>query len=413
MSTQPLDVSQTLKFNNVGTVVKAEIHGDKIVAPFKLSGVAWLINNDQLTSLVSLYPLDYSGAPDTAPVEKTFSAIERRVGDMLDHAFEIPDRESTSWVAVRKDLLASVMNSGVSQAKACVTVTAESPKQTVSDKIKLPNGLGISCVSSRDCTPNRQCSFDASHDTRDCSTCLVPSPRICTWTPWGTKCVGGGGCVTKGNDPICETAKAAQNLVYIADANLRKADCDRLRETERATCDIEKVGERTLCETKKLRLTSIAATGNFANVDTETQFKTNGLKVCLRDFTLSSNFDKVQFALDVSGEASADIGVKFTPLDIVGHLTCLFPWNKSQTFKASLRDSRLLISSDITLVTEGEEARADFAIAALPVKARLQPSPTEYLLNNPEMILSCPIASGIQPLTLGLAPFVKRVARRN
>lgn len=213
----------------------------------------------------------------------------------------------------------------------------------------------------------------------------------------------------EGNLPVCEAQKLLRNTAYNVAENLRKADCDRLRETERATCDIEKIGEKGLCEMKKGVLNAIAATGNFANVDTDTQFKTNGLRVCLRDFTLAPDLDKVQFALDVSGEANADIDVKFTPLDIVGHLTCQFPWKKSQSFKASLRDSRLGISSSIAIVTESGKTRADFAVDALLVKAQLQPTPAEYLLNSPEMLLSCPITRGIAPLAVALAPFVKEL----
>ncbi|MFT3802526.1 MAG: hypothetical protein QM766_15065 [Burkholderiaceae bacterium] len=317
--------------------------------------------------------------------------------------FEVPTPEGT-WVAVKRDVVALTMNRVTSQAQLCVKASVSVPNQHTSTKIKLPNGLGINCSSDRVCKSDRQCSFNANRDTRDCSACLLRAPRVCAFGG----CVGGQ-CTLRGNDPFCEAAKAAQNVIYDADANLRKADCDRLRETENATCEVEKAGEKLLCEAKKEALNRLAATGNFANLDVDSRFATDNLQVCLRDFNMSLALDRVQFALEVQGEAKADVDVKFVPLDIVGHLTCQFPWSQSKNFTASLRESRVGIASNIQLATDNGDARANFAVDNIDVKAKLNPGPTEFLLSSPELLLKCPVLAGIAPTVVALTPFVPQL----
>jgi hypothetical protein len=133
----------------------------------------------------------------------------------------------------------------------------------------------------------------------------------------------GGQCIQRWNEPTCEAAKAAQNRIYLADANWRKADCDRLAAQEKAACEIEKTGTKALCETKKGALNALARTGKFAKLGTDVSVQTTNMHICIKDFNLSTGLDHLQFALDVQGSAEAAVDVTFIPLDIVGHLTCV------------------------------------------------------------------------------------------
>ena len=407
LSQTSLDLRQSFHLAGPSGTASIEVQADPITVPFKLTGLAMMVTDDQLSGLVQLSPLASMPGP-LAPLEATFDAIRKRMRDLTAHAFEVPDADTTNWIAVRRDLVAAAMNSVTAQANACVTAAVDVPTQHTSNTVKLPNGAGIDCTPNLACNV-RTCSFELSHDEQNCHGCLVASPRVCVPTPWGQKCIGGGGCVTEGNLPWCEAAKAAQNAIYLADANQRKAACDAGAVADRAVCETEKTGIKALCEAGKGALNAIAHTGNFANIDTDTHLRTGGMKICLRDFNMSTDLDKVQFALDVTGQAQADINVKFTPLDIMGHLTCQFPWSKAQTFDASLRQSRLGIASDLRLVMDGDKAKVNFATVELPIQAHLSPSPMEYLVNSPAMILSCPIMRGIAPLVVVMTPFIKEL----
>ena len=110
----------------------------------------------------------------------------------------------------------------------------------------------------RDCRPNVDCQLSTPKcspvapqiDSRDCNVCLV---RL----PFNSQ------CAARGNDPVCEASKAAQNAIYNADANLRRADCQRLEAQSKMACEATKEQQRQLCETAKSS-EDRAARGNLA-----------------------------------------------------------------------------------------------------------------------------------------------------
>ncbi|MCC6133543.1 MAG: hypothetical protein IT186_26725 [Acidobacteria bacterium] len=87
----------------------------------------------------------------------------------------------------------------------------------------------------RDCslkTDNTDCSLQ--EDRRDCGRCILYRPG---WP------LGDGGCAQMGNDPVCEAAKAAQNVVYAAN----KAACEATKAARNAGYKAEHDG----CEAAK------------------------------------------------------------------------------------------------------------------------------------------------------------------
>lgn len=393
MANKPVDFNRTFEIRSGGTQATVVTSTSPITVPFRLDSLAWLVTDNHVSALVQLVPADAPATPPTAQVGRTYAEVKDRFESHLKDSLAVPDHDKT-WVAIRKDVVAVAMNSVVRQAGLCVTATVEVPNQHSESQIKLPDGMGIDCTPTKACN-QRECKFEANHDTRDCSACILPRP-------WG-------GCAQRGNDPFCEAAKAAQNLAYNTDANLRKADCDRLAAQEKLACEAEKTSTKLLCEAKKEALNALARTGKFANLDIDASLKTNNMKVCLKDFTLSTTLDRLQFALDVQGSADAKVNVKFVPLDIVGHLACVMDWSKEQTFTASLRDARIGITSDVRLVTDSTGARAEARFDKIAIKAKLDPGPTEFLLKSPELILKCPVLAAVAPTVIALTPFVPQL----
>lgn len=403
-------LDRTFKINSPDASATVQLKGEPVSVPARIAGIAWLVTEKQLISLVQLLPLDGTSLKPSVQIGPTYREIQDQVESLIENLFAIPDADRRTWVAIRKDLVASTLNSLVAQANACIVITGESYKEKTSSKIELPNGGQISCDSDRDCRSNRGCDFIASEDHRDCSTCILPRPRICSprVCAFGG-CVGGGcsggGCAQMGRDPVCALAQGVQNDIYRADAAAKKLDCERLKATEKLTCEGEKAGEKALCEVGKEALNRLAATGKFANLDVESSMKARHVQVCLRNFSISPAIDNVRFSLEVTGTAGADVDLKFVPLDIVGHLTCQFPWTESKHIEAALRES-VAISSKIRVVENKDKAQANFAINEMVIKARLSPSPTEFLLSITNMTLSCAGLSLVKPLVVVLTPFI-------
>lgn len=413
LASQPLNFDQDVKVSGGAGELRPVVAIQPVIIKLKLDGIAWLISKNQITAIAQITAADFSAPQLDKPIDATFPSIQYQISRIVSDEFGIPHAGEATWVGIRKELVATTLNNAVKQANMCATVKGAS-HQKVSTKVPMPSGQEINCTSDRSCESNRVCSFSVSKDERDCGRCLLSRPVICTprVCAFGG-CVGGdctgGGCAQHGNDPLCETAKAAQNAIYVTDANLRKADCDRLRATETAGCQAEVAGQRALCETGKATLQQIAKSGNFANIDVDTQLSGDSLKACVSDFSFNSSLSRVALGLTVTGDVNADVKVDFTPLDIVGHLTCAVPWSESRSFTASLRDGRLPFDVALKINSVEDGYQLSFETEPITIKTKISPGPTEWLLTSPRLLLSCQGLNLLAPMAVSLTPFVKEL----
>lgn len=409
---RPIDITQSFHIESAGTKLSANVTGNPVGAPVKFIAIAWLVDEDRLTTVVQFAPLDWAPRKTNPTVESSFSAIKGQIKGMVHDAFGASDIKE-SWVGVRKELIATSLNSVVAQASACVQTSGHTHQKGES-KIPMPSPDSVNCDSDRDCRSKRECRFEANHDTRDCDTCLLSRPVICApkVCAFGG-CVGGGctggGCIQRGNEPTCEIAKAAQNAVYTADANLRKADCDRLREMETLSCQAEVAGAKLLCETGKETLKVLKHTGNFANLDVEADVQARDVKVCMKDLSLSPGLDRVALKLGVKGRADVDVGLKFTPLDIIGHLTCQWPWTDNKQFSADVPQQDVSFDAAMAIHTDGDKPTLRFSLEETEAKVNISPGPTEYLLTSVNLTLSCAGLNFVKPMIVDATPFVPQL----
>lgn len=405
--------SDVLRISEGSKDVTVTIDAKPPGSPGHVGAIAWLITDDVLATVVEVIPPGITVPPAAGKeIDHTFRAIKGQILGLLEGSFGVEDLDvAPNWVAIRKDLIAVTANTLVNQAAACVSASGTAHQKTEA-KVPMPSANDVDCTQ-RSCSSSRECTFEASKDTRDCETCLISRPVLCAPRLCGFGgCVGGGctggGCAQRGNDPICEAAKAAQNLAYNLDANARQADCDRLKNQEILACQGEALVEKSLCDAGRETLRVIKqASGNFANVDVTTDVTTSDLKVCLTALNLSPGLDRVALQLHGSGSASAKVDVDFTPLDIVGHLVCHFPWSDVETFTAQLRDPAISFAADIAVRSEPGQAVLDFSVQETTVKLGISPSPTEYLVLKPSMMsISCSGLNFIKPLVVMLTPFI-------
>jgi hypothetical protein len=415
------DPSGPLKLDlNGAPDLKLSLAAHTIKSPFGLGGASWLIDGDKVIAIVLLAPLDNLPA-QPARVQGSFEEVKTAFKRSLQGGLGIVDPPSGVWVALGKGMIAQGLNSAFSQAQPCLDGSGAIPTQTFSAKIPTPDGSDIACTPTRDCTPNRECTpsgdctstraCDLHVDTRDCSTCLLPN-------------VFTGGCSQRGNNPVCEAAKAAQNAGYgtakatcetqkttekatcEAQKSAAKLDCERLKSQEKLQCEAEKTGQRLACETEKGVIVALHRTGNIGNVDGNVA-GTGSLKLCFRDVQFSSELDKLTLRVEASGSAALDTHFKFVPLDVGGHILCPFEWTADKRINTSIPLQSVGASISLARKSASGSLTYEGTLEELPVKLHFQPSPLSLVLQNINFYLACPATAGlINGLTLGLGPFI-------
>lgn len=386
-------ISDKLQNNKFGDGVSVTVSDEEISLDYALSNTTFAFHKDKIGGMIEFYndalyekesqliePLKYS--IDFADIYSEYSHLQTEAFDG-----QLPD--SLVWLGVRKSLISTFISQTINQGKLCTKIDANRT-ENFSDKIELPDGGGISCGSTRDCRQTRDCKVNTSRDTRNCRRCLVGNPF--------------GGCAVRGNDPFCEAAKAAQNLIYKADAAGRKLDCERIKEQKRLACEVEKGVEITACKAGKEIITAIGRTGNFANIKAKIDVEGNA-NLCLTNATFSTNMLQLNAGLRVSGSVRTDIDFSFTPLDIVGHMVCPFPWNEIYHVSANMSEQSLEIQTDVKLDFEGGKGKYQYTVKPITVEVILNPAPLDLLidvLGSDKMTMSCPITAIGRAITIPL-----------
>lgn len=382
--------------------LKVTLASEDIHTPIEVGGLAVLIDKQHVKALVEFIPTDadYTPAPGT---ESSGYDEARQVFDALhEAAFGQTTLEKRAWVGLSKNILAISANSVVNQAQACFKAETVIPEETFSETISPPDWESIDCSSDRDCRQTRDCTFVARRDTRNCNVCLLRAPKICP--PWGGGC-SGGQCIQRGNDPICEAAKAAQNVIYEAERAARQLDCERIKEQNRIACEVEKTVERTACEAGRAVLEQIARTGNIANVKGAINGRAEA-NVCFEQIAVSDDLSKINLDLGVSGGAKIGGRLEIIPLDILGHLVCQMPASTNLDFDVSIPAHHQSLNMDLAFEEIDGEFGLAFTTSALTIPVRLNPTPTEWLLSNVDMTFKCSGLNLIRPLVAAANPFV-------
>jgi hypothetical protein len=340
--------------------------------------------------------------------EEILALIEKKIGALSDediYAF-------SSWKR-----FAEMFNLTWKILSPTVALSIDSGKQKMENQeINLLEHSRLECKRDRDCSPDyshckagrdtRDCS--QPHDTRNCSACLLRAPRICAFGG----CTGGQ-CVQRGNDPICEAAKAAQNAIYATNRTSCEAakeaqnvayriareacvtkekaailDCNRLAEQEVAECHLSKLFQNFGAE--------ISGVGNIGG---DAQLSGN-LKIDASRLNFNPDKLQVQFSPHVSGNLRADIGLDWTPYDLIGHAFCPTRGRVNADSTATFNDARPSLKA--TLLKEGQaeddgdpdtvDLGIQFSKTRFPVTIR--PGLLHSLYQrNPQIIVTCPVSN--------------------
>ncbi len=399
---EPLDPNKTIRIDGDAVNGEVSITGNVVSTPIELTGIAFLLDGDEVITLAQFAPVTVvTGEQNLLPKSTTIALKENTIVEnfrtIIEESFGLTSYPNAAWAVLRKDLVATSANSFFNQASICFSVNADIARQQHSEPITFPDENTVDCTPTRDCTPSRNCDVSASHDTRDCGRCLYT--QCPTWREPFRQCKK---CF---NDPVCEAAKAAQNLIYQADYSAKKLDCERLKLQDKASCELEKTVEKSFCETGKELLKRLARTGKFANINLSYSGKTQ-LRACIKDFTFGPDLGTLHSKLDISGGGNMEVDVKFVPLDIIGHLTCLFPWTESQKFVVKVPSQTVLLQSSLKFVDDGTRTGFDFQTSEVGVDLTVDPWPSMVLLTSANLNLACQGMALLRPLIIPATAYV-------
>ena len=384
--------------------VKVSASAKPITNPFRVAGIATLIDGDHLIATARLVPTT-DAPPNLGTVSSTFAAMKADLFSHLKEGLDISGPPDGVWVAVGKALLADGLNSAFAQAEPCVSAQGPIPKQSLTKTVPLPSDDG------KQCDPSDKC--DLQVDKRDCRR-----PPSCTHNHDERNCSGLG-------KPFCEAAKATQNVAYDADFNrcnagawitdqgceLEKGTQNGIYAANKAACETGKTTKQAACEAAKKGLEELARTGNLANIDVSMGGPAN-LKICFSKVKASETLGDMSLALGMEGSADIASHIKFVPLDIVGHLACPAEWTDDRTIKVTIPNQTMPVN--VTLAARRVDGKQfyDGHVADVTLKLHFDPSPTVVLLRSANFTLAClPLAGLINAVTFNLAPLIPELLK--
>jgi hypothetical protein len=184
----------------------------------------------------------------------------------------------------------------------------------------------------------------------------------------------------------------------------RKMGCMML---QKAKCETEKSGEKTLCQGGKATVEAIDRTGNFANIDGSFGTGSAVLDIVFSKIAITDNLDTLNLGMLVSAQGGADTHLKFTPLDIVGHLACQIPWTNDKRVNIEVPPQSFSLTGSLRGHQNGTALSYSAKIATSGLEAQIKPSPRDLILTSYNMTLSClPIAPLIHTLNLSASVFI-------
>lgn len=433
----PVDPSQALAASGPkGERVNITLTAAPITSPVFLSAVAWVIDEDKIIALARFETdaTEKSTPEVMAPASVDMAAINAAARKHLNPLVGDGAAMPRTGIGVSKTLLSHALNNLFAETKPCISVDAVMPRSEFEKTVDFPDENAFDCTPSRSCsnehiscTPTRNCSNDQmscplNQDTRECRSCsrykILQFHGIkSSWEETET-------CV---NNPACEGAKATQNALYASqkatcelDKSNWKLDCERIKGQEKIKCEGDKAAwkldcerikgqEKLLCETKKEAFKRLARTGKFGRLEGKFGGQAR-LKVCMKSAKFGDLLDSASLQLEVSGGAELPTSIKFTPLDIVGHLACQAPWTEDETLSVALPLQAIPVNATMKFAEQNGIATYQIGLSAMKVRAKLDPDPTELLLRSKNFTLSCLLVAGmLTPTAVSLKPLIPQL----
>lgn len=386
-------------------VTDATVVGTPLALPQpRLANAVFLIDPSGLRALVDLALPDDAAQEEPTPgsttpapttgVDQLFAVLKTRFGEAEAASFGAAqhDPQLSIRVALTRRLVARAFNLAAANLDWTLHLRPKPQSQSFDSEarlFKVPDPQTCTQkTDNRDCTPH---TCHRSRDTRDCGICLI-------WRIWPGK-----GCAQRGNNPICEAAKAAQNVLYDAQYGGCELDAARLK----GTCEAAKAGQNMLyasetaaCQAGNTLVRELAdLTGRVGRVSGTMDAKAGGT-IAIRQLGATEAFDAMTVTTRVEAKADISARLSFVQSDLMGHLLCQFPMQgKTLNARASVGPDAIALTGRVV----GTGGKPEIILSAVNIRFQLRPRPVEALFTqNPDLNITCAGAASLAWLGSGL-----------
>lgn len=468
-----INLPESLRHTSGPTFTVTKVEGDAIPVNLSLEKAALLVRPSGLEILGTLryYYTPFTGDNSWIfpPNPPTGEDGVRLAYDLLDKRFTqiytrlvsaAPSPTPAIFAGVSRTFIADTINSSLAAPRIKAFINF-SDDEHFSEQVSIAKGAAddIDCTPTRDCTPkscvqktdtrdcgqpecnhqkdNRDCSqpgCEHKHDTRNCQKCVL------------------GACF---NDPVCETAKAAQNQLYDREFDLcngkmatakaacelakssqnqaydrefdlcngsrsaainscntmkdtqnaiyagQKAACDAEQATWKLDCERLKTTEKTLCEGKKLLAGNLANLGYLGNVNGNGHIDGQAV-VGLQHIELTNDMSSIKVILSLNASGIGSGKVTFDKQSALGFALCHPLRDLPVALHASIDENNITLSGGIETTNDIDGLHFRGSSTPTSVTAELKPSLYDALVHsNPDLYLTCevlPVVEGIQIL---------------
>jgi hypothetical protein len=141
------------------------------------------------------------------------------------------------------------------------------------------------------------------------------------------------------------------------------------------------------------------ATGaDYANIDSDDLRLTGNGKLCLNQVSFDPETLSLRGQLDVAVSARADGHIKFTPLNVAGHLTCFAPFTETLGLNAQVPPQTLGIYTSAKFIDDSTRVSIEARISN-PIHVQFPVSAlATQLAADPKFTIFCPIPGSAMKL---------------
>lgn len=291
--------------------------------------------------------------------------------------------------------------------RICLHSTASNYKVPVHAKIPLPSEDTIDCAQARECSPSRECKSarDCAAETDCTPTRNCDAVKDCGGYKWYQSFDKGRCELEKSTAKLdCERIKSTEKGVCELNKGTRRANCERIKTQEKQVCEFEKAGAKGLCESLKTmgkgscevlkesykRIRGGGA--DFANVDSDDMSLDGRADICLHSISFNSAVPELKAKLVGEAKARVTGHVRFTPLNIAGHIVCFKPFDRHINETAEIPTQSLDIAVKAVFADDPNRVYLQVAIPST-IKIRFPASAVAAkLATDPNFSFSCPLA---------------------
>lgn len=286
--------------------------------------------------------------------------------------------QGDAYLAIADYFVSDVLNEMFTGVRLCGSFIANNVPMQISEVSIQP----YKDIPRLECNP-KPCNFSNAHcnyhkDKRECNRCL--SRR-----PWG-------GCWLRGNDPLCELQKLAENTRREAVANACRADVA----LQKLDCERENVMANTGCEINKDWLDFIRSNDSIGYAGGHIRL-TGKATACMDRFNIDADLTHAAIDLDTAASVDASGRIHFRPNRANLIPACVQPWDRAVNTTLEVPARKVTIKAKTLFVKEGNILEMKIRpLERKEIRAKLTPAPVQAVFGKyPELRIQCPLFGAV------------------